>query len=151
MGNINDDKATIAKEMIADNDTQSPRYAITAKTKMIGQLPTAIAEHSPALGHIIKDTNIFLCTQNKNPSLKEDTFFKNENLKSIHTYIHALGIKNHLFIELQSKKKNVCTNSIPSFNIIVGTIQIAFKKTRIGQKKIYEEAASNTLRYEGGQ
>lgn len=115
--------------------------------KIISQPVTAIAEHLPDSGHMIKDTNNEFSTLE--PLLKGKHPLLNKRIKGIHTDIHAPMIEYSSFIGWQSEKEK-CLNQMPLFDIIVMIIQNAFKKsTVLIAGSVQEEAANNTLNHRG--
>ena len=81
-----DDEAIIFNEIIHDNDTRSPKRAIQCQLDIVGDSVSELAEHTPDLGHVIKDTNNDLYgIRTKNPSFNGKHMLSNERIKSIHS------------------------------------------------------------------
>ena len=81
-----DDVAIFAAETITDCDTRTSKKLIQEQAEIIGDAAIGKADHSPDIGHVIKDVNNMLYkVRSKDSSFNGRYLLSNERIKSIHT------------------------------------------------------------------
>ncbi|KAL3802218.1 hypothetical protein HJC23_001762 [Cyclotella cryptica] len=84
-----DDLAIFAAQTITDCDTRTSKKLIQKQAEIIGNAAIGKADHSPDIGHVIKDVNNMLYkVRSIDSSFNGRYLLSNERIKSIHTDLH---------------------------------------------------------------